>query len=394
MSLLQLRREQQVQSVQLLTQSGDLVNDAMRLAATQGDGLAYPQRMTGIYGAYTNLENSAGADTSFESGTAGYTTGGTNTIAASAAQAKFGAQSCLATYQDNATLLDIALTLTAAAHSAKRWLYIPTAYDGGGVSVQFANFAGATGTAAVAANMSLRDQWQEIAAPNYVIAAGDLAGNVQVVNTGAAPTAGQGIYIDGCQTVASAIDLPFTPTTATAGRIQIPSTGMSATAGAVAMRWKAGATSSIIPFSWRVDGTNKLEFLHDGTQYLCNRTNNNTSCGVLGLTANTDYTSIGRWNATHVAVGHSGGAFTGAANAAIAIAATTMDIGTRAGTTWPLNGNIHWAAFYGPGGALLGDGDSAYINSLGNNAQWQDFPLREHLVAFWDGVRGNYLSFV
>lgn len=245
-----------------LTVTGGVIFDADRALGVQGDGRTSDSSAS-IWEATTNLENSAGADVSFESGTTGYTTGGTNTIESSSEQFKFGAKACKATYQDDVTLLDIALALTAAAQSASRWLYIPAAYDGGGVSVQFANYAGATGTLAVAADMGLRDQWQRVEVPNVVVAGGDLVGNVQVVNTGAAPTAGRFVYIDGCQTETQPLCTPFTISPRAAARVQaaVDNTDgtpkFTETSGAVLVYARMGWPSTSLPnaapmmFEWR-----------------------------------------------------------------------------------------------------------------------------------------------
>jgi hypothetical protein len=138
-------------------------------------------------------------DPSFETGTTGWGTGGINTIAQSATQQKYGVYSLLCTYQNSQFLASYVITLTAAAHSLSVWVYIPTAYDGTDLRIQLANFAGGTGPGSVAADMTSRDQWQRVTLENYVIAPGDLTGTVQIVEFGAAPTAGRFIYIDAVQ---------------------------------------------------------------------------------------------------------------------------------------------------------------------------------------------------
>lgn len=164
--------------------------------------------------AVTNLEELAGADVSFESGTTGYTTGGTNTLESSDAQAKFGSRSAKATYEDNANLLQRNQVVGAAgAHSFSRWVYIPTGFDGDGLRVVLTGFTGATGTISVAADMSTRDEWQRVEVPNVTIDAGDLSGTISVQTTGTAPTAGKFVYVDGCQTEAQGVTTPFTTNT-------------------------------------------------------------------------------------------------------------------------------------------------------------------------------------
>lgn len=352
-----------------LTVSGNEITDALRALGVQGDGLAADSSY-GVWEATTNLENSAGADVSFESGTAGYTTGGTNTIASSAEQFKFGAKSCKATYQDNATLLDIALTLTAAAQSASRWLYIPAAYDGGGISVQFANYAGATGTLAVAANMALRDQWQRVEVPNVVVAGGDLIGNVQVVNTGAAPTAGRFVYIVGCQTETQPLCTPFTIGPRAAARVQAPASLLNATQGWVAMRMRMGFTSTASPatadigaFRWAGAGANviSVSWREVSASWDVRREDTTASLQLLvadSFSRNDTVTLIYKWTASRIDISIDGAAFTGQANTEAPTLGANFDIGSGDGTGGHIDSDFLWFAC---GTGTLTDADAAVI---------------------------------
>lgn len=365
---------------QLLTLSGGLITDAVRRAGVEGDGRAPSDYSIGVWPAISNLEQAA--DVSFEAGTAGYTTGGTNTIDDDATQAKFGAKSCLAIYQNNATLLDFALTAAGAnPYSASRWLWIPTAYDGGGVSVQLANFVGATGTLAVAANMALRDQWQRVQVPNVGIVAGDLIGNVQVVNTGAAPTAGRFIYIDGCETDQASICMPFTLTTRTAGRIQVPGIRqyLNETEGAVAVLMRHGALA-VIPgggvaayrtiFTWLVDASNRLECVLDasggfgGTRQSAGVGAGTGALDLGAFVAGDLAVTIHRWSATANGRAANGSVFNSVANSSIPnLAAATAELGANgANSIGHLRGDLLAAAFFRSG--QLTDADSAAINRL------------------------------
>jgi hypothetical protein len=145
---------------------------------------------------------------SFETNTTGWATGGTNTITRSSEQAKFGSYSLKCTYQDTAALAYDSITLTAAAHSLSAWLFIPADYDGASVRVLFSGFASAVGTAAVAADMNIRDQWQRVEVPNYTPDAGDLNGLI-AVDAPSAPTAGKYIYLDAVQCEAKAYCTPY-----------------------------------------------------------------------------------------------------------------------------------------------------------------------------------------
>ena len=134
----------------------------------------------------------------FETDTTGWTTGGTNTIAASTAQFKFGAKSLLCTYQDNDVLASYAIVLPAAAsYDSGLWLYIPTNYDGTDLRVRFNSFAGAGGTAELDLSMTVRDAWvfQKFSA-DFIPVGGDLTGTWELYENGTNATAGRFVYID------------------------------------------------------------------------------------------------------------------------------------------------------------------------------------------------------
>src|SRR5574343_895943 len=141
-----------------MTLSGNEITDTVRAARVKGDGVLAPDNSVGIWPAATNLCTNGG----FETNTTGWATAGTNAIARSSDVAKFGGYSLQATYQDDTTLASFGITLTAAAHSASAWVYIPAAFDGASVTLGFVGFAGAPGTLTATANLSLGDQWQRV----------------------------------------------------------------------------------------------------------------------------------------------------------------------------------------------------------------------------------------
>lgn len=385
-----------------VTLSGNEITDVVRSASVTGDGRS-PEGSMGIWRAATNLENSAGADVSFETTTTGYTTGGTNTIASDAAQAKFAAKSCKATYQDSATLLDIALTLTAAAHSAQRWIWIPTAYDGGGISVQFANYAGATGTLAVAANMALRDQWQRVRAQNVGIVAGDLVGNVQVVNTGAAPTAGRFIYVDGCQTEGGSggtgvVATPFTISPRAAARVQAPSSLIDRTQCWVALRVRMGVSntaplSNAFPFVWNdnADANNdQLSIFIDGDGKINFRSFDATAQDFITLSpayaVGDKKTLIYAVTAAQLKASIDGAAFSTVSRLHVpraGIQAATFNIGT-AWNNWQSDFDVLWFAC---GTGTLTDADAATLHGFGDTMPaGSQLPAASTATMLWDAV--------
>lgn len=134
---------------------------------------------------------------SIEEDASGWTAGGTNTVAQSSTESKFGSYSLLCTYADDLLLADYSLTLTAVEHTFSVWVYIPSNYDGTQVSLRQEGFTASTGDTSVNADMTDTDAWQRIDL-TFTPDAGDLAGFFRVRDTGA-PTVGRFIYIDACQ---------------------------------------------------------------------------------------------------------------------------------------------------------------------------------------------------
>jgi len=134
---------------------------------------------------------------SFETGTTGYTTGGTNTIATSATVQRRGVYSCKCTYGNDDLTLSYAATLTAVAYVGTIDVYIPTAYDGTELTLTWTGYAGASVTAGKP-DMTIRNHWQRISA--YITpVGGDLVGTMTLSETGTNGTAGVFVYVDGVQ---------------------------------------------------------------------------------------------------------------------------------------------------------------------------------------------------
>ncbi len=135
---------------------------------------------------------------SFETNTTTWANDGTNTIARSTDQSRFGSYSLKCTYQDHANLAYYnPITLTAVAHTFSAWLWIPSNFDGTNIQLEFIGFVGIAGGGAVNADMAKRDRWQRVETTGTP-AGGDLAGLLLIRTTGA-PTAGRFIYVDGVQ---------------------------------------------------------------------------------------------------------------------------------------------------------------------------------------------------
>jgi hypothetical protein len=144
----------------------------------------------------TYKENPVG-NSSFETNTTGWSTGGTNSLAASADQAKFGSQSLKVTYGNSTELCTSpALTITnAVASVASIWLYIPTAWDGGAITFGDHGTMGSAAGGSVSADMTKKDQWQYL--EFTITPAGDPTGTYGLLSSGTTPTATRFIYVDG-----------------------------------------------------------------------------------------------------------------------------------------------------------------------------------------------------
>lgn len=91
------------------------------------------------------------------------------------------------------------------------WVYVPSTYDGQGLEIQAASFTSVTlgTTSRAAVDMSLRDQWQRVYQP-FTPDSGDLTGDVRLVRTGTAPTAGhEFVYVDGVQVETQPTPTPY-----------------------------------------------------------------------------------------------------------------------------------------------------------------------------------------
>jgi len=135
---------------------------------------------------------------SFETGTTGWATGGTNTIATSSIQQRRGVYSCKATYQDGVNLLYSMTSFVAGNIQFSADIYIPSGYDGQNIVLYFSALTGMTNHVVGYANMTVVDQWQRVTA-SVTVDAGDTTGYIRIDSSSTAPTAGKFIYVDGVQ---------------------------------------------------------------------------------------------------------------------------------------------------------------------------------------------------
>lgn len=379
----------------MLTLAGNEITDVVRATAIQGDGLLNDSSM-GMWDAATNLCTNGG----FETNTTGWTTGGTNTLAVDTGQFKFGAKSGKATYSNNATLADYAAIITNVAHTVSCWVYIPTAYDGQGVEMRQLNYTVAA--SAVNANMGLRDQWQRLILT--FTPGADVTGNIQVNNTGTAPTATRFLYVDGVQIETGSIATPYIQTDGgtaarSQGRVRIPLEGLFTTSqGWVAFRLRAGyGNASSLPnavpiiFDWEdADAVTTIVFrIAGGVNCIALTRNGATNVTPAATFVRDDLiTAIGAWDATTHKGSYNGGAFQSVSSGIPPVAHTLAALGTwYPATSFASDMDIKWFAC---GKGILTDSDAAVINAFGNiDPNPRRFPGQ--CTGFWDGRTGVFL---
>ncbi len=224
-----------------LTLSGNEITDATRAAALQGDGRAADGSM-GVWEATTNLCTNGG----FETNTTGWTASSGLTLTRSTERSKFGSASlrCEVGVMPGTGMFVYNATLTAAQHFGSAWVYIPTAYDGGPLFLTFTNFTSPTaGGTSSPADMALRDQWQRLTCT--ITPAADLIGDMRLFYTGAAPSTGVVVYLDGAQIEARGGPTPYVHTNGTFATrsnasIEAPATALDTTQAWVAARVRPG----------------------------------------------------------------------------------------------------------------------------------------------------------
>ena len=144
---------------------------------------------------------------SFETGVEGWTTGGTNAIAQSAAVSRRGIYACKATYTDNDLLASYAITLTDVDHVAAMDIYIPTAYTGAELTLTWTGYVSGV-VVSVKPDMTFRDDWQRVSC-SINPDSGDLIGALTLSETGANGAAAEFIYIDGVQIETGTTDTTY-----------------------------------------------------------------------------------------------------------------------------------------------------------------------------------------
>ncbi|MDP3991474.1 MAG: Ig-like domain-containing protein [Candidatus Colwellbacteria bacterium] len=383
-------------STPALTVSGNEITDATRTTNTQGDGRT-TESSFGMWEASTNRITNGGLETN----TTGWTTGGTNILARSTTQAKFGVASAKVTYADSATLLTGTINGVTASliHWASAWVYIPSDWDGGQVRITTPDFVGSASSNQLNADMLVVNQWQRIWVMTTPVA-GDMAGTF-LVDSASAPSAGKFIYIDGLQWERSqGVATPYIHTDGAeanrnGGRLQASTTLINTTQGWFATRiqigWSRVAEPSGTPrlARWYDTDNDRLEIHMGITTDVISLRRKASGVGAEAeistpaLALNDLLTVIGTWAATQSGISVNGSAFTKVANNNIPVlAATTLDIGNAA-ATGEVDGQMFWFA---AGTGTLSDADASTINGFGStDPNPLDFPYDSSLTFLWKG---------
>ena len=142
---------------------------------------------------------------SFETNTTGWDTGGTNVIAQSGTEAKFGAYSLKSTYKDNTILADFALTLTVSTtYHLSCWVYVPSGWDGGNIRIEGnEDYVGLANTYNHIYTEGTSTEGIWIYCETKLVIAADAIGEIHIRATDA-PAVDKFIYIDAVQVEANA----------------------------------------------------------------------------------------------------------------------------------------------------------------------------------------------
>ena len=152
------------------------------------------------------------------------------------------------------TLMQFGATLSAAAHVFSIYLYIPAAYTGGQILIEFQSFTSGSGTAQANADMGIVDDWQRVDVGPFTPNAGDVLGNLRIVS--ASLFTGNVVYIAATQCEQNAYATSYadgslgdgyawtgtahasTSTRAASSASVDPTARIDASAGAIAFRYK------------------------------------------------------------------------------------------------------------------------------------------------------------
>lgn len=364
--------------------SGNEITDTTRATGTEGDGASDVDRV-GVWEGTTNIATNGG----FESGTGAWITFGTNSIAVSTEQAKFGSQSLKCTVGNtNRMALYGGVMSASTTYSVSIQVYIPSIWTGV-VNPAF-TIAHTAATSAVDfeqnADVTIKDQWQPMSC--RVTTDSSVADVGVEIGFPSGGTATQFIYLDGLQIEALNHPTPYVETDGSTdsrsdARVRISTASLDETQSWVAFRARAGFTedpsgTQVHPpaylFHWYDDANNRIELRYDdrtsgtGVWRLIRRGGGSGSTSgavsIMALETGQDVTVVAAWTASGLQLSVDGSAFATLAEAFIpALSATLADIGSEGGTADHWDGDVYWFA---AGTGTLTDADAATIAAYGN----------------------------
>ena len=133
---------------------------------------------------------------SFETNTTSWSPSGANTIAQDTTEALWGYNSLKCTYQDNTTLASyIPTVVNGTSYFFTAWVYIPSAWGGGALSLSTSGYVGITIDTSPTTTTTT-DQWVRLVL-GFTPAA-DVTGTI-LLQTGSAAAANDFVYLDGVQ---------------------------------------------------------------------------------------------------------------------------------------------------------------------------------------------------
>jgi hypothetical protein len=371
--------------------SGDLINDTLRSAGDEGDGIApIDGGSTGIWQGTTNLCDNG----SIETTTDGWSTFGTNGIAKTSLISKFGSSSLLVSYGNNANLArhdngGIGISFGAGrTYIFSAWVYLPSGWDGGDVRVRAVGLgSNVTESDYQDADGTLTDTWQHVQCVGLVTSADTGGIRLQALGT---PSGGKLMAIDGVQIeeVSGAALLktgtPFVETDGAsasrdAARVQVNARDMEEAEGWRAFRvrldWVSDETNTkpdAYLMSWEVDASNRIDLRYDdATETFIGRRSNSGSDDTVSVAATVSrqqfFTVVFAWESGELKLSVDGSAFTTASTSAGTpdlSSAPLLDIGNRGGAS-QLGGDVVWAV---GGNGTLTDTDAENFHLDGGGA--------------------------
>lgn len=132
---------------------------------------------------------------SYESTDESAITGGTNTLARSTEQAYSGIYSLKSTFGNSKLQVrqPTATLATSTSYTVTAWVFLPSDWDGGNITLNSLNFSDITEDSNIAASGSILEQWQKVTLEVTTLT--DVAGDWEVRCVGT-PTVGRSMYTD------------------------------------------------------------------------------------------------------------------------------------------------------------------------------------------------------